>query len=186
MDTYDPKTAHPSLALHVADPNGIPILSSAPLSSTSHSPSQLKALTDLTTTCLNAQEVAARFGLGSLQRMSVETTRGAHVMQRRLEPQAVDEEDVRDGEQDIAERTEGGAKLNESGNATGNVKKHAEQGPPVLIAAVVVPSDAHLAEGRQASEELNVVASSFQQAWLDEMAGEENNEGMNGYGEQEE
>ncbi|KAI9884261.1 MAG: hypothetical protein M1823_003951 [Watsoniomyces obsoletus] len=185
MDTYDPKTAHPSLALHVADPNGIPLLSSASLSSTGNS-SQLKALTELTTTCLNAQEIAARFGLGSLQRVSIETANGANVMQRRLEPPTVGGDDLQDGKQDEVERPERDAKQHGTANGNGNVSTQAEQGPPVLVRTVVVPSEADLAEGRQAGEELDVVASSFQQAWLDEMAGEDNNEGMNGYGEQEE
>ena len=86
MATYDPNAAHPSLAIHISDASGVPVISSAvpttPFTSLSTTNRQaLKALTNLTTTYLAAREIASRFDLGSMDHIYIETKKGVHVMQ---------------------------------------------------------------------------------------------------------
>ena len=152
---------HPQLALHLSDTTPLTLFSSTSPTPSSDDTSSMtpaqSALSALTKTYLIAHDGAASLGLGVPLRLTLETDKGAVLVQSCIAPEL---QSVNADEDNTSGR-------NDDGAANG-VTDEVSLPPPALVATVIAPDDGRRADARLAALELEAVGRGFQAAWAKE------------------
>lgn len=191
--TIPPPSQSTTLAYHLSDIALSPILSSSNTSS--------RALQSLATSALTASDLASRLGLGTPQRMMIETT-GPLILHSFLNPpsqpappktaQAILEQ-ARDELRPLSGTTETGSPTQRERQLTGSstvpngattmtsTNKTSEESnsaqPPLLVATVIAPTASDAGEARRLAGRIEKIGKDFQREWVAEQAQIEDIEG---------
>ncbi|PVH74131.1 hypothetical protein DL98DRAFT_34091 [Cadophora sp. DSE1049] len=174
--------------LHVADRALNPILSSSQSPSsrntTSQSRRQFQSLSSLTTTAINAHDTASRLGLGTPQRIMVETQSSGPVVltsylhspdrsratieQPQETPRLLGE--TSDDENAHEEPVNGLDESDHKPREVGVGEFEQRNRPPLLIATVVASSATEIGEARRSAARLEKTGRNFQREWSRKLA----------------
>ncbi|CAG8980582.1 hypothetical protein HYALB_00002580 [Hymenoscyphus albidus] len=188
-----------NLAYHLSDITLSPILSS--------NQSSPRALQSLTTTALTASDLASRLGLGTPQRIMIET-KGPLILHSFLNPQSQTPpprtpqaiiEQARDELRPLSGNTEttetdspihrenqltGSAPLTNGTSTIANPTESTEESgpaqPPLLVATVIAPSIADAREARRLAGRIERIGKDFQREWVVEQTQTEERESDGG------
>ena len=154
MGPSDIPSQHPALQIHLADASNYPIIASE------ISEADTANIEHLTGLFSSAQDTAARLGLGTLKRITIQGGgNGSSVVQSCISPRSGSENSVK-----AKGKISQNSRSTDSGQVGGEPASDAKV-PPTLFATIVTSSDKDSHEAREVLKELETVGEGLQEVW---------------------